>query len=284
MTSEGPNAPDSLLQLQQLVANDPDLRRYLGLSFESFHSTGEWPDVEKLQRQLLRDRERVDLYRVGDRIPGDLGTNPVRVENRCQLTLAGIALCTGSEEEVGDFLKVVAMASEKYLSEGSDESINSDELKQLLHMTDLAVRRVFRLIEWEPFIAGGDGSPDGRWRRNIGSLMRHFVGVTTLDEYLRVKSSIYPRKPLLIASESLPLIGQYSYDTGPSTVSPWNMTTPLTAEPDAKSGGKPDPRRVFVVHGRNTRARDGMFEFLRARMVPGHRDDGARLSVHRRCA
>src|SRR5258708_1459416 len=130
MSSEGTHRPDPWLELKELVANDSDLRRYLDLSFKPFHSTGEWPDIEKLQRQLLRDHEHVDLYSVGDRIPNDLGTNPVRVENRCQLTIAGVALCAGSEEEVGDFLKVLALASDKYLSETSEGSIGSDELRQ----------------------------------------------------------------------------------------------------------------------------------------------------------
>jgi hypothetical protein len=91
VTSEDPDQPNPWRQLQQLVATDSDLRRYLELSFKSFHSTGDWPDIEILQRQLLRERVSLDLYRIGDRIPGGLGTNPVRVDNRCQLTIAGIA-------------------------------------------------------------------------------------------------------------------------------------------------------------------------------------------------
>lgn len=268
MSSAGSVQDDPWLQLQQLVAADPDLQRYLELSFKSFHSTGEWPDVEKLQRQLLREREQLDLYRVGDRIPRDLGTNPVRVDNRCQLTIAGIALCTDAQDEVRDFLSVLSLASEKYLAESPDqqssESISSDELRETMHMTDLAVRRVFRMIEWEPFIAGGDGSPDGAWRRNVSNLTRHFVGVSTIDEYLRVKSSLYPRRSLLTASESLSLIGQFSYGGGPSSAPPWEPIEPLPAQSETSDAAKPDPRSVFVVHGRNDRARDGMFTFLRA--------------------
>jgi predicted nucleotide-binding protein len=268
VSSEGPVQGDSWRQLQQLVVADPDLHRYLELCFRSFHSTGDWPDVERLQRQLLREHEHLDLYRVADRLPSDLGTNPIRVENRCQLTVAGIAQCAEAHEEVSDFLRIVALASEKYLSESSSEQslemISSDELRKKLDMNDLAIRRVFRLIEWEPFIAGGDGSVDGHWRRNVSNLMRHFIGVTTLDEYMRVKSSLYPRKPPLIASESLPLIGQFSYGSGPSSVSPWQPTDSRPGLSEEVDMAKPDPRRVFVVHGRNDRARDGIFAFLRA--------------------
>ncbi len=111
MSSGGPAPEDLWLRLQQLVAADPALRRYLDLCFKSLHSTGDWPDVEKLQRQLLREREKLDLYGVGDRIPSDLGTNPVPMDNRCQLTIAGIALCGDSQEEVRDFLSVLTLAS-----------------------------------------------------------------------------------------------------------------------------------------------------------------------------
>jgi hypothetical protein len=161
-------------ELQELVAGDPELQRYMQLSFNSFHSTGNWPDIERLQRQLLREHEPLDLYKVADRIPGDLGTNPVRVENRCQLTIAGIALCDGSNEEVEDFMRILHLAVQKYLADNSDhdspESISSDDLRDTLGMTPLAIRRSFQMIEWEPFIAGGDRSIDGGWRRNVGNL------------------------------------------------------------------------------------------------------------------
>ena len=75
------------------------------LSFKAFHSSAEWPDLERLQRQLVRQDDPLDLYAVGARIPIELGNNPARMDNRCFLSVAGIALCTGSEEEIGDFLR-----------------------------------------------------------------------------------------------------------------------------------------------------------------------------------
>ncbi|HEX2646073.1 MAG TPA: hypothetical protein VHO95_02495, partial [Candidatus Dormibacteraeota bacterium] len=161
--------------------------RYLQLAFEPFHSSGEWADIEKLQRRLLRDGDSIDIYAIGDRIPSELGINPIRVDNRCQLTAAGISVCKGSDNEIRDFLATVQLAARKYLADEQPDptqaGLSSDELRDSLGLDELAIRRVFRMIEWEPFIAGGEGAADGTWRRNIATSMRHFIRVATFDEY-----------------------------------------------------------------------------------------------------
>jgi hypothetical protein len=81
------------------------------LSFDAFHQTGDWPDVEKLQHQLVRENDSLDLYAVGDRIPSEIGTNPIRIDNHCQLTVAGVALCNGSDEEVSHFVSALRIAA-----------------------------------------------------------------------------------------------------------------------------------------------------------------------------
>src|SRR5438105_15681604 len=112
------------------------------LSFDHFHQIGAWPNVERLQRRLLRDGDHIDLYSIGARIPSELGTDPVRVENRCYLTVPAIAFCSGSEEEIGDFLKVLKLAVERYLTEESDDAetypvISSLELAESLVLSAL---------------------------------------------------------------------------------------------------------------------------------------------------
>jgi predicted nucleotide-binding protein len=252
-------------EVQELVRSDPELRRYMQLSFDAFHPTGDWPDVEKLQRRLLRDHDQLDLYAVGDRIPSELGNNPVRVENRCQLTVAGIALCGGSDEEVHDFIAILQLATQKYLAEDHEQetsaSVGSDELRNELHLTEVAIRRVFRMIEWEPFTAGGAGSVDTQWHRNVGNVMRHFVRVATFDEYMQAKGTLAPfnRSPV-VAPQVPAFLGPFAAPNEPSNVSPHGAPEIAAVSPFMA----PDPHRVFVVHGRNSKARDSMFAFLRA--------------------
>lgn len=128
MNQEGGIERDPWPELQELVAGDDALRRYLELSFRAFHATGDWPDVEKLQRHLLREREDIDLYAVGDRIPVDLGTNPVRVDNRCQLSIAGVALCddsggstTYSYDAADRLSRVVGTSTTTYSYDAADQ-------------------------------------------------------------------------------------------------------------------------------------------------------------------
>jgi predicted nucleotide-binding protein len=259
MSENNPGA-DTWQTVRDFVAADPELQRYMQLSFDAFHQTGDWPDVEKLQRQLLREDGSLDLYAVGDRIPSEIGTNPVRADNHCQLTVAGVALCKGSDEEVHGFMTVLRIAAHTYLAEdpGKDTSmsLNSEELRDAMHLTDVALRRIFRMIEWEPFIAGGDGSIDSTWRRNIGNLTRHFVRANTFDEYMRMKGSLTSarRPPVMIARDFAGLQSHVAVQTRPAPVE-------RVIERQSKT---PDLHSVFVVHGRNNTARDGMFAFLRA--------------------
>jgi hypothetical protein len=114
MSENNPGA-DTWQTVRDFVAADPELQRYMQLSFDAFHQTGDWPDVEKLQRQLLRENDSLDLYAVGDRIPSEIGTNPIRIDNHCQLTVAGVALCNGADEEVRHFVSALRIAARMYL-------------------------------------------------------------------------------------------------------------------------------------------------------------------------
>lgn len=49
-------------ELRSFVSRDPDLARYMQLSFEEFHRRGEWPNIEQLQKRLLRAGDHIDLY------------------------------------------------------------------------------------------------------------------------------------------------------------------------------------------------------------------------------
>ena len=168
-------------QIQERISMDSELGRYMQLSFDAFHSSAEWPDIERLQRQLVRQNDSLDLYAIGARIPIELGNNPARMDNRCFLNAAGIALCTGSEEEIDDFLRVLELAVQKYLTADDNQNtlseITSTELAETFGMTALQLGRIYRMIEWETFIAGGAAKEDGSWHRQVSNLTRHFVKV-----------------------------------------------------------------------------------------------------------
>jgi predicted nucleotide-binding protein len=258
-------------QLQELISLDNDLGRYMQLSFDAFHTSAEWPDLERLQRQLVRQNDPLDLYSVGARIPIELGNNPARMDNRCFLTAAGIALCIGSEEEIGDYLRVLHLAVQKYLTaddnQASPPEITSTELAETLGMADLQVRRIYRMIEWETFIGGGGANADGSWHRQVSNLTRHFVKVATFELYFDAKASLSSRANRVRSPAARPGIGSHLPTAALVIAGPLGSDVESSAETQqtgAVAHAKPERRRVFVVHGRNNAARDAMFAFLRS--------------------
>lgn len=254
-------------ELAQAVEADHALAKYMQLSFDHFHQDGAWPNIERLQKKLLRDGDPMDLYSIGARIPSELGTGPIRVENRCYLTVPAIALCKGSEEEIADFLMVLKLAVERYLAEESDDTetrpaITSKELAQSIGLSELRLRRVYEMTQWAPFLAGGGQTTDGAWQRYVQPATRHFIKVKTIEEYVSAFGAMLSsyRRSMFAPLRA----GQPTGFAAPELAD--EPTPELTQAGGSATthSGHPDPRRVFVVHGRNLAARDAMFSFLRA--------------------
>lgn len=261
-------------ELAETVAADHELARYMQLSFDHFHQVGAWPNVERLQKRLLRDGDHIDLYSIGARVPSELGTDPLRVENRCYLTVPAVALCRGSKEEIADFLMVLKLAVERYLAEESDAAetypvISSLELAESLRLSELQVRRVHELTEWVPFLAGGGQMADGSWQRHVQPATRHFINVRTIEAYVNAFGAM--RAPYRRSMFSPLRNEQPTESSTPGLADESSLDPPQSAESAATnrkgeltSSPQPDRKRVFVVHGRNLTARDAMFGFLRA--------------------
>lgn len=253
-------------ELRSFVSRDPDLARYMQLSFDEFHRRGEWPSIEQLQKRLLRAGDHIDLYAVAARIPGELGTDPVRVQSKCYLAVAGVAVCDGSEDECRDFLRVLRLAVDKYLADedGADvqPSIASAELSGV-GITGVALKRLYEMTDWAPFLGGGSSAPDGSWERYVQPATRHFIKVRTIEEYVNafgaMITSPYRRSifQTLRAAEDISATSDEGEPPQPS------VAEPTRAVPETEAVG-PDRRQVFVVHGRNEPAREAMFNFLRA--------------------
>jgi predicted nucleotide-binding protein len=253
--------------LAEAIETDHALARYMQLSFDHFHQDGTWPNIERLQKRLLRDGDPIDLYSIGARIPSELGTDPTRVENRCYLTVPAIALCKGSEEEIADFLMVLKLAVERYLAEESDDAetrpaITSIELAQSMGLSELRLRRVHEMTEWAPFLAGGGQTTDGAWQRYVQPATRHFIKVKTIKDYVNAFGAM--RSPYRRSMFAPLRTGQPTGFSAPELEAESTPELTQAGGSAATPSGQPDPRRVFVVHGRNLAARDAMFAFLRA--------------------
>ena len=103
---------------QAKLEADPDLAAYVDLTFRHFDATGDWPDVREMQRDLVRDDKSLDVISAGNRIPGDLGIPPMRMNDHATLTIIGISLCQGSEQLRKSFIKLLQMCVATYKQPG----------------------------------------------------------------------------------------------------------------------------------------------------------------------
>lgn len=145
------------------------------------------------------------------------------------------------------------------------------------------VARLQVLIDTAPEERGSDFAP---WRDEASTLLRHFLGgnndfynrFQNLRFAARVKdncrsalrdeqafnSGMNGAKNLLrAAAEELKLIDELDADRRPQDEQQGNEVFGVQYA-ESMSEPAPDPKRVFVIHGRNDAARREMFTFLRA--------------------
>ncbi len=90
-------------------------QQLLQVVWEMFVSTGNWPRFDAVDRYLYNARQ-LDATRLCAELPAELmypmNEPLLRADQELQLTIAGIASCEGSQQDVDRFLQVVRVAAE----------------------------------------------------------------------------------------------------------------------------------------------------------------------------
>lgn len=235
-------------------------RRVLQVIYDVWTSPPtQWP-VAPYVDDVLDKRHSIDLTEVLPTIPERYLVynhySPTDAELR--LTVAGIACCEGSSGDVALFLRALSWCvdhervfqrssptSQEYLQLTS-QNAQSEWTESGSGATPIIINKAFAMVTGENISHGHSSGPDG-WSMTITRDVRRFRGVQTLGEYLAVKekprdvptSITYPR-PARMNRRPFPELG------------------PPIPE------SRPDPRKVFVIHGRDDEARKAVFDFLRA--------------------
>lgn len=221
---------------------------------DEFLRKGEWPTLERLRR--IAARETIDLPEALYGMPSqDFIWRPDN-QGTVVLSVPGFWRSSTGKAFAEQFFKVVLLCREIYLQEDEEEpeediqpKITSEDLRRRLSFDDATIARIHIELRFEYFLTtGGGATSDTEWYYVINHTIAKFKGVTTLNEYFEVRSEIVaPRFPMAPWSpvESEAFEGSLS--------SPEQVETE-----DAPI----DPRTVFVVHGRDNKARDAMWLFL----------------------
>lgn len=160
----------------------------LRLIYLAFEATGEWPQLEALQRDLIRQERDLDLVAELAEMPPTIGI--AQHSGEVSLSIRGLSFLPETSAMLSYFIAVIELAVERFRGEDEEPKITNADLLEL-GMDARMAERVSALIFREswPF-GGGSGLPDGTWERSVSLEIRHLVTVRTVADYLRIQAEL----------------------------------------------------------------------------------------------
>lgn len=240
-----------------------------------YQANSRWPTTRELDISLHRAL-KVDLVDVSAELPPGLlwpdlsqfrpGWQPDQQEVR--LTIRGLSYLPGTEDDLKVIVAVigeVARQSAEYEPKSADDylTVASSELADSLGLStdSTALRAVFDLIVGglPGFWRGGGTNPDG-WSFTVNERgARRYLGVSTTAELLERIEQITQAQNAEMSKLSQALAPLFESAEPPSPP----QSEPITGPgPSLSSDQAGDPHKVFLVYGRNTKAKDAMKAFL----------------------
>lgn len=215
----------------------------LALVWERFAASGEWPEAARLTRERFGIQPRRDFTEIAGNMPPQLGRLDIggAGPHRIVLMPRGLSYVPGARPVLDAFARLVQIGVERFGDiEGGDAVIGAAEFQGLLELNEQTARQLEELVVQDRwfFRLGGGNPVSGDLRIVVDERAVFSVAeVQTIDDYLDAQVRAWYPEPAPAADQE-----------------------PVRAEPVTES----DPRRVMVVHGRDTRARNDLFILLRA--------------------
>jgi hypothetical protein len=154
--------------------------------FDYFHKVGEWPTwtyvLSKVQARV--QSSVVDL--ASSLWPRYVCQIPTFSQGNdwASITIEGIHECQGSNEELGDFIRMLGLCASIYFDPTiSQPEVSSLALRQHLALSDLAIDKMHKLIAIERIFTEGSGILN-EWQYQISPEIRRYYGVTSIADYL----------------------------------------------------------------------------------------------------
>lgn len=171
-----------------------DQRRLLQLVFDHFSRTAEWPIISRLQRDLVRNGDSLDLDPLTSQIPVELGFRvPSGSANSFQLTIRGVVMLAPESQEVADFETAMRLCCELYLVEDDKPMLTSARLRDQEGMDELRLRKLEILLQMDSFLtaSGGGTDADHSWYQYVSDRCHRFRGARTAADYLAICEQIH---------------------------------------------------------------------------------------------
>jgi predicted nucleotide-binding protein len=234
-----------------------------------FLTTGEWPKHTALRREAAR--ADVELPRMLA-VPATDFLWRLDTEDSVVLSIAGFARAASGATFVEQFVRVVLLCRDIYLGDDEDPpKVTSEELRTRLGFDDETTARIYVMLRFEYYVtASGGARTPGDWYYEIADTVRRFKGVTSVEEFFAIRAEIV--RPVEMW-KTPPVLD-------PGFAEPEEFDVPglveeMTSRPEApdagevsrqvdNSGALPDPRNVFVIHGRDLATKSAMCAYLEA--------------------
>ncbi len=177
-------------------------QRLLQTVYDAFKQTGEWPRLQYVQTTLHHDCG-IDLATVVASLPDGLTTlSPgwINPQMEVALTVAGVARCTGAEDDLSIFWRLLQRAVEEDRRfRPSPTSLDTPKLRTADLANEWGVPnsifvRVGKLLAFEPWAYMSKQLSASDWELMISPTIRQFDSANSLGEYLDKRAAFFRPK------------------------------------------------------------------------------------------
>lgn len=230
------------------------LRALIRRTAKEFEDTGEWVSFDTLAYEEA-DGAAFDLKEVF-KLPSVIGG--AWTTERVNLTGLGLLLAGTAPKTTHLLTRLAGICGRRKQQLKDDAKISRQILVEEYGFSDIDARRAGDLVNMLPGISGG-GSTGDDWWFSIFRGALDYRHVETAADLLSI-----------LQEEAETRLHQYEKAIAAAPAfSPGGMFAPVWSTPSGPAGESEsptpdDPSAVFVVHGRDSQARDAVFEFLRA--------------------
>ncbi|MGD0044692.1 MAG: hypothetical protein ABSE84_30540, partial [Isosphaeraceae bacterium] len=224
----------------------------LQVVWERYDAEGRWPDAARLTRDRFAIVPRRDFLAIGRQIPPALGClrlitdGPDVNQQVIALTPRGLWFVDDARPLLTDFARLIRLGVERYANPANEAIVSTADMETCLELNKGRVRQLEDAAMLDSWLLRPNGGQPGNMRFAVDDhAALQVADVVDFADYLRAQAEAWWPAAAQAESQPLPRV-----DLAPD---------PTAQESEAARG-----RRVMVVHGRNLKARDAMFRFLRS--------------------
>ncbi len=212
----------------------PRHRRLLQLAFDAFQKDAAWPQVARLQHELARQGDRFAIRGTAKDLDPSLGrANSYSPNGEVVLSIKGVRRCSGAEQVLGDFVRVIGYFVKRYLEAPIPPAeVTSSDLQRDLEISGVSAHKMRLLLDSSNVPTAGGGGSEDSWRWLIDDQILRFRDAATIDRVIR---SAYP--PGWPGTAGSAAVSQRA-DVGlPSGVVDWPASAPGWGSVEARLSG-----------------------------------------------